>query len=45
LFDLDENGFGIVRPGCENAPADDPQALLAVDNCPEQAIVLESDSR
>ena len=21
LFDLDENGFGIVRPGCENAPA------------------------
>ena len=44
LFDLDENGFGIVRPGCENAPADDPQALLAVDNCPEQAIVLEPDS-
>lgn len=40
LFDLDENGFGIVRPGCENASADDPQALLAVDNCPEQAIVL-----
>jgi ferredoxin len=45
LFDLDENGFGIVRPGCEDAPADDPQALLAVDNCPEQAIVLEPDSR
>ena len=45
LFDLDENGFGIVRPGCENAPADDPQALVAVDNCPEQAIVLESDPR
>jgi ferredoxin len=45
LFDLDENGFGIVRPGHENASADDPQALLAVDNCPEQAIVLEPDSR
>jgi ferredoxin len=45
LFDLDENGFGIVRPGCENAPAADPQALLAVDNCPEQAIVLEPDPR
>ena len=45
LFDLDENGFGIVRPGCENAPAGDRQALLAVDNCPEQAIVLEPDSR
>ena len=45
LFDLDENGFGIVRPGCEHPPADDPRALLAVDNCPEQAIVLEPDSR
>ncbi len=45
LFDLDENGFGIVRPGCENASAGDRQALLAVDNCPEQAIVLEPDSR
>lgn len=45
LFDLDENGFGIVRPGRESASADDPQALLAVDNRPEQAIVLEPDSR
>jgi ferredoxin len=45
LFDLDENGFGIVRPGCENASANDPQAHLAVDNCPEQAIMLEPDSR
>ncbi len=45
LFDLDENGFGIVRPGCENPSAGDRQALLAVDNCPEQAIVLEPDSR
>ena len=45
LFDLDDNGFGVVRPGCENAPADDPQARLAIDNCPEQAIMLEPDSR
>ena len=43
LFDLDENGFGIVRPGCENASAGEGQALLAVENCPEQAIVLELD--
>ena len=43
LFDLDENGFGIVRPGCENASGVDRQALLAVENCPEQAIVLELD--
>ncbi len=43
LFDLDENGCGIVRSGCENVPDGDLQALLAVDNCPEQAIVLEPD--
>lgn len=43
LFDLDENGFGIVRPGCETASAGERQALLAVENCPEQAIVLELD--
>lgn len=44
LFDLDENGFGIVRSGCENVPDGDQQALLAVDNCPEQAIALEPDA-
>ena len=43
LFDLDEDGFGVVRPGCGSLPAGDLQALLAVDNCPEQAIVLEPD--
>ena len=44
LFDLDENGFGIVRPGCEHPPPDDPRALQAVDNCPEQAITLGPDA-
>jgi ferredoxin len=43
LFDLDDDGFGIVRPGRENVPDGDLQALLAADNCPEQAIVVEPD--
>jgi ferredoxin len=43
LFDLDENGFGVVRPGCEHVPDGDLQALLAVDNCPEQAILADPD--
>ena len=43
LFDLDDDGFGIVRPGCETVPDGDLQALLAVDNGPEQAIVVEPD--
>jgi ferredoxin len=38
LFDVDENGYGFVRPGCEQVPDGDLQALLAVDNCPEEAI-------
>jgi ferredoxin len=40
LFDIDDEGYGVVRPGCEHVPAGDLQALLAVDNCPEQAIKL-----
>ena len=41
LFDLDENGFGIVRTGCEQVAAADRRALQAIENCPEQAIRLE----
>jgi ferredoxin len=41
MFDLDENGFGIVRPGCDVVPDRDLVALLAIDNCPEQAIKIE----
>jgi ferredoxin len=44
LFDLDENGVGVVRPGCEHVPEGDLQALLAIDNCPEQAIVADAGS-
>jgi ferredoxin len=44
LFDIDENGYGVVRPGCEVVPDGDLQALLAVDNCPEQAIRTEPEA-
>ena len=43
LFDIDDEGYGFVRPGCEHVPESDLQALLAVDNCPEQAIKLEAE--
>lgn len=43
LFDLDDEGYGIVKPGCETVPEGDLQALLAIDNCPEQAIELVPD--
>ena len=44
LFDVDEEGYGVVIAGCEQVEADDAQALLAIDNCPEQAIRLEPDA-
>ena len=44
LFDLDENGYGVVRLGREVVPEGDLDALLAIDNCPEQAIRLEPDA-
>lgn len=44
LFDVDEDGYGLVRPGCEEVAGDDDRALLAIDNCPEQAIRLEPDA-
>jgi ferredoxin len=43
LFDLDENGYGVVRLGRDVVPEGDLDALLAIDNCPEQAIRLEPD--
>jgi ferredoxin len=44
MFDIDENGYGIVRPGREVVPDGDLDAQLAADNCPEQAIELEPDA-
>jgi ferredoxin len=47
MFDLDDEGYAFVLPGQEEIDEDDTrsyeQALLAVDNCPEQAIVIEYD--
>ncbi|EST29003.1 ferredoxin [Streptomyces roseochromogenus] len=34
-----EDGYGVVRPGREEA-ADDPRVLEAVEKCPSQAIAL-----
>ena len=48
IFDLDDEGYAFVLPGREAIDEKDTrayeQALLAVDNCPEQAIVIERDS-
>ena len=45
LFDLDDDGYSVVRPGREAIPDGDEEALdralLAVENCPEQAIRVE----
>ncbi len=38
------DGYGIVRPGCEIAPDGDLDVLLAIDNCPEQAIRIEPEA-
>jgi ferredoxin len=43
VFDIDEDGYGVVRAGREHVPDGDLDALLAIDNCPEQAIRLEPD--
>jgi ferredoxin len=47
LFDLDAEGYSFVLPGREQIPDGDEhgleRAMLAVDNCPEQAIVIEPD--
>jgi ferredoxin len=44
LFDVDDEGYGRVRPGRETVGVGDERAheraRLAIDNCPEQAIVL-----
>ena len=44
VFDLDDDGFAIVLSGREHVAEDDVDALLAIDNCPEQAIRLERDA-
>jgi ferredoxin len=47
VFDLDDDGYAIVLAGHELIAADDDAARarvqLAIDNCPEQAIVLSDD--
>jgi ferredoxin len=44
-FDLDADGYSVVRPGREKiAPGDEEdyeQVLHAVENCPEQAIRID----
>jgi ferredoxin len=48
MFDLDEAGYSFVLPGQEQIADGDEQtlerAMLAVDNCPEQAIVIQADA-
>ena len=41
LFDVDVDGYGLVRPGCDVVAEGDERALLAVENCPEEAISVE----
>jgi ferredoxin len=41
LFDLDDEGYAFVRPGREDVPDGDLDALLAIDNGPEQAIGID----
>lgn len=47
VFDLDADGYSFVLPGHEEIADGDEEALervmLAVDNCPEQAIVIDAD--
>jgi ferredoxin len=47
MFDLDDEGYSFVLPGREEIADGDEQAvemaMLAADNCPEQAIVVEPD--
>jgi len=45
LFDLDEEGYAFVLPGREEVADGDEQALLAVDNCPEEAIRVDPGPR
>jgi ferredoxin len=44
LLDADEVGFVSVRGEGVVSDADRPQAILAYQNCPEQAIALDEDS-
>ncbi|MEU8972891.1 ferredoxin [Streptomyces monashensis] len=42
VFDSDDDGFGLVRPGSEDGRGD-PLAQEAVRACPAQAISFEED--
>lgn len=42
-FDLDDEGYAFVLAGQEQVAEDDELARIAIDNCPEEAIVLEPD--
>jgi ferredoxin len=47
LFDLDLEGYSFARPGRERVAVGDPlyeKAVLALENCPEEAIRLEPDA-
>lgn len=39
VFDF-VDGYGVVRPGRERTPADDPDVLEAAERCPSQAIAV-----
>ena len=41
VFDIDDEGYAHVRPGCEERPDDDAAVVQAAENCPEQAIDLD----
>lgn len=44
LFDLDEEGYGIVR--CPDVPSGhEDQARRAVATCPERAILVDTETR
>ena len=48
IFDLDAEGYSVILPGREHIPHGDEdtyqQALLAAENCPEQAIRIATDA-
>jgi ferredoxin len=48
IFDLNDDGYGYVLPAHQEIAEADEQKLeqtrLAIDNCPEQAIIIEPDN-
>lgn len=44
LFDIDEEGYGVVR--CSDvSPQQEDQALRAAATCPERAILIDNEAR